>query len=82
MRARDTSLEAERTQIAILRRMGLSGRAQMTLELSEALRAWLKSGVRHRHPDYTEEQVGLAALRLAIGKALFEKAFPGRDIEP
>ena len=72
----DTSPEAFRKQIAALRRLGISGRAQMTFELSDSLRATVEAGVRHRHPDYDDESVRMAVLRLMIGEEQFRAAFP------
>jgi hypothetical protein len=78
----DTSLEAARVQFAILRRMGSDGRVRVMFELSETLRAVLRSGIRHRHPEYTEAQVRWALLRLTLGEPLFRQACPGIEVEP
>jgi hypothetical protein len=69
-------------QVAAMRRLGLAGRARLTLELCEGLRRTLQDGVRHRHPDYDERTVLLAATRLAIGDELFRLAYPGVDVAP
>lgn len=76
---RDTTLEAARMQFSILRKIGMAGRARMAIELSDGLRAIIESGVRQRHPDYDDNMVRLAALRIAIGGKLFHQAYP--DIE-
>jgi len=76
----DTTEEAARVQFTILRRLGMEGRGAMALELSDNLRAVTEAGVRRRHPDYTEEMVRLAALRLAIGEPLFRQAYPGIEV--
>jgi len=73
---RDTTLEAARTQFSILRKIGVGGRANMAIELSDGLRATIESGVRQRHPEYSENMVRLAALRLAIGDQLFRQCYP------
>ena len=78
---RDTTLEAARMQFSILRKMGMEGRARMTIELSNGLRSIIESGVRQRHPDYDENMVRLAALRIAIGEELFRQAYPDIEIE-
>jgi len=74
--AEDTTSEAARIQFSILRRRGVAGRGEMAIELSDGLRATIESGVRRRHPDYSDSMVRLAALRLAIGQQLFDQAFP------
>lgn len=76
----DTSLEAARTQFSILRRIGMEGRARMSFELSDGLRAITEAGVRRRHPEYSDRMVRLAAVRLAVGDQLFRKAYPGVEV--
>ena len=76
---KDTTIEAARIQFSIFRKMGMEGRARMTIELSDGLRSIIESGVRQRHPDYDENMVRLAAIRIAIGEELFRQAYP--DIE-
>jgi len=71
----DTTDEALREHIKGLRRLGLSGRAAMTFELSDNLRQIVKDGVRHRHPDWDEAQVRREVLRIVLGDHLFNEAF-------
>jgi len=78
---RDTSLEATRIRFSILRKIGLAGRANMAIELSDGLRAIVESGVRQRYPDYDDKMVRLAALRTAIGKELFHQSYPDIEIK-
>ena len=78
---KDTTIEAARIQFSILRKMGMEGRARMAFELSDALRSITESGVRQRHPDYDENMVRLAAIRIAIGEDLFRQAYPDVEIE-
>jgi len=73
---RDTTLEAIRIRFSILRKIGFAGRANVAIELSDGLRATIQSGVRQRHPEYNDNMVRLAALRLAIGEQLFRQAYP------
>ena len=79
---RDTSLEAARNQFAILRGLGMEDRAGMAFRLSDELRAITKSGVRLRHPDYDDEMVRLAVIRLTIGEQLFRQFYPGMEVKP
>ena len=78
----DTKNDAFIKQIEVLRKMGISGRAQMTFELSDNLRSTVESGIRQRHPNYNEEQVKLAVFRLVLDKTLFDEAFPGCEVLP
>ncbi len=76
----DTKLEAARRQIEILRAMGIEGRAELTFRLSENLRQVTRAGIKHRHPDYTEQQVIEAYLKLILDKELFDEIFPDSEI--
>lgn len=76
----DTSPDAAAKQMEVLRKMGLEGRARLTLELCENLRQITRAGIRHRHPDYTERQVTQAYLKLILDKDLFQQVFPGCEV--
>jgi len=77
----DTTDDALREHIRGLRRLGISGRAAMTFELSDSLRRIVRDGVRHRHPNWDEAQVKREVLRIVLGDRLFNEAFgDGRSI--
>ncbi len=76
----DTSKEAAKVQAEALRRMGLSGRAELTMQLCDNLRQITKAGIRHRHPDYTDQQITQAYLRLILEPELFQQVFPNCEI--
>lgn len=79
----DTSPEVERMQIEIYRKMGPAKRLQTALDLTRFSRKLLSAGVLHRHPEYTDEQVRLAVIRLTIPENLFLAAYPhAREIMP
>jgi len=71
----DTTVEAARKQFEILRRLDMNGRANMTFQLSNNLRQTVQAGVRHRHPDYDEQQITREVVRLVIGERLFREVF-------
>ena len=77
----DTSQAAETKQIETLRRIGLPGRAELTFQLCDNLHQITKAGIRHRHPDYTEQQVTQAYLRLILEPDLFQRVFPNCEIQ-
>ncbi len=79
IRPADTTIEAFKVQVAALRRLGLEGRARMTFELSDNLRAVTEAGIRHRHPEYDKEQVRLALIRTMLGDKLFERFYGDRQ---
>jgi hypothetical protein len=73
----DTTPEAARVLVEIYRRMPPSKRLELALRMSDSLRSLVASGVRHRHPEYGEEQVTLAVTRLYLGEELFAKVYRG-----
>jgi hypothetical protein len=77
----DTTIEAALVQFEICRRMTPERRFEMACEMSDSLRRLATEGVRHRHPEYTEDQVRLASNRLWLGDELFRQVFPGVRIE-
>jgi hypothetical protein len=78
---RDTSLEAARVQWSVFRRMSATRRLEIALSLSDSLRRLVGAGVRSRHPDYSEEQVRHAVIRLSLGEDLFRKVYPDCDVQ-
>ena len=66
----DTSAEADRVQVEVYRRMGGAGRAAAVFRLIERARTLTLAGIRHRHPEYDEEQRRLAFARLVLGDEL------------
>lgn len=78
----DTSRDCIVRQFDVLKKMDISERAEMTFQLSDNLRSTLVSGIRHRHPDYNQEQVTKALLRLTLDGDLFDKVFPGCEVLP
>lgn len=72
----DTSPEAERVQIEIFRNMTPERRLRAAAELTQLVRKLMADGVRTRHPDYDEESVRLAVIRLILPEKLFLAAYP------
>jgi hypothetical protein len=48
----------------------------MVLELIDAAESISASGIRLRHPSYTDEEVRLAVIRLRLGDPLFCEVYP------
>ena len=78
----DTSRDAANVQVAVWRRMSGEQRVAMAFELSENVRQIAAEGVRRRHPDYSDDEVRLAVIRLQLGNELFQAAFPGCEVTP
>ncbi len=76
MRARDTSPEAYRVQVEILRSRSDADRVLLAFSASDELRELVRAGIRDRHPEYAEIDVARALRRLWLGDALFRVAYP------
>jgi hypothetical protein len=72
----DTSAEAASVQLEVYRRMSPTARLRVGLELTAMGRRLLADGVRRRHPEYSDEHVHLAFLRLWLGDELYRAAYP------
>jgi len=82
-RALDTTEEAERVQIEVFRKMSPGKRLQAASALYRMARSLMETGVRMRHPDYNDEQIRLAVIRLTLPEELFLAAYPhARDNTP
>ncbi|MGH9382066.1 MAG: hypothetical protein ACRD2Z_15840 [Thermoanaerobaculia bacterium] len=79
----DTSEAAASAQLEVYRRMSPAARLRVGLELTATSRRLLGDGIRRRHPEYDDEHVRLAFLRLWLGPELFRAAYPGLpELEP
>ena len=70
VRPLDTSPEARRVQLAIFRRMTGPERVAMAFEMSDAARGLAEAGIRHRHPDWSDERVQEALATQLLGPEL------------
>ena len=82
LRPRDTSPEAATVQAEAFRRAGPEGRLRMALEMSEEMARVVDAGVRLRHPDYSDDEVRLAGIRIRLGEELFRAVYPNTKVEP
>lgn len=55
-------------------------RVAMAFEMSESARALTEAGIRHRHPDWTDEHVHDALLERMLGKSLAAKVRRSRIV--
>jgi hypothetical protein len=63
----DTTLRAAAIQLQLYREAGPARRAQIAVELSDAVRETTLAGIRRRHPDYSAEQVKSTFIRIVYG---------------
>ena len=80
-RASDTTKDTAVVQFDLFRKMDISAKAEMTFQLSENMRAVTEAGVRQRHPDYDDQMVNKAVIKLMIGEKLFGEVFGGLEVE-
>ena len=78
----DTTSEAADVQREVWRRMPAEQRDEVAAHLSENVRTVAAEGVRRRHPEYNDDEVRLAVIRLQLGQTLFEEVYPDCEIVP
>jgi len=75
MRPRDTSPEAWKVLIGLIRQMSPEERLRRALELTENLRVNVLAGSREAYPEASEREIFLRAAKLRLGDELFYKAY-------
>ncbi len=76
--ARDTAPKARRIQLDALRRLDGPARLEIACQMSDEARLISKAGIRHRHPEWTSEQVHRALMELLLGRETAQKALGPR----
>lgn len=72
----DTSEEAFQAQMAVWERLGPEGRVALAGRISLSARQLARDGIRQRHPDYSDEQIRRALMRLLYGDEIVQKMWP------
>jgi len=67
---RDTTASARRVQVEAFRQLDGPTRLLMACQMSDDSRAVTLSGIRHRHPDWSEAAIQEELLRLMLGRDL------------
>jgi hypothetical protein len=75
MRPRDTSPEAWKVQMDLIRAMPPDVRLQRTFEFSALVRSLAEAMLRVRHPGVTDREIFLRAARQRLGTDLFRKVY-------
>jgi hypothetical protein len=73
MGSSDTQPAAGRAQLQVLRLKSSAERLRMACEMSDEARAISMAGVRHRHPDWTDERVRREVRHLLLGAELAQR---------
>jgi hypothetical protein len=76
----DTSTDAAAIQQALYRAMTGEQRVAIALKMSMMARQITLDGIRHRHPEYSDEQAKFALFRILVGDDLFRKAWPSAEL--
>jgi hypothetical protein len=76
----DTSVAAHDMQRQVYLRIGGNARLAIMFRLNEAVRQLAMAGIRARHPEYDDDQVRLAHIRLVLGDQLTRAAWPDREL--
>lgn len=63
----DTSSMALKRQRETFRRMTPEQRLAVAAEMSDEIRSVAEAGIRHRHPDYSEDQIRAALVAILLG---------------
>jgi len=71
----DTSSEAERVWIALMRQASPEKKLYMVGQLNEAIRTLALEGLRTRHPDATPEELRRRLADLVLGPELAAKVY-------
>jgi hypothetical protein len=72
---RDTSQEAWKVYLEVLRRMSPGERLRKALELSDEVSRAIAAGLRLLYPDADDREIFLRQARLKLGPELFSKAY-------
>jgi hypothetical protein len=75
MRPADTSPEAWKIELELLRKMPPAERFKRALELSEIIKQFAAAGIRRAHPEASEREVFLLAAKQSLGADLFHKVY-------
>lgn len=70
----DTSPAAHALQLRLYREAGPERRAEIAAELSEVIRELCRTGIRLRHPEFSEAQVRREMLRIFYGRGGNDRA--------
>lgn len=77
----DTTKQAQAVQLEIYRKMDGKTKLKMAFQLSDELWRIIEDGIRFRHPDYDEQTIRYARMKITLGEKLFHEAFPDVKVE-
>ena len=75
MRPRDTSPEAWKVFIDLMRKLSPEEKLQRTIEYSAMVRRFAEAGVRQKHPAASQRELFLRAAHQRLGADLYTKVY-------
>lgn len=78
MRPRDTHPDAYEFQMRVYRRLSPQQRGEIAGAMSGDIRRIASDGIRHRHPEYSEEEIVRALVELLYGEQVAAAIWPRR----
>lgn len=75
MRPRDTSPEAWRVYIGLLRKMSPAERLHLAMDHSDFIRYMCEAGIRRAYPEADEREVFLRSAQRRLGSELFRAVY-------
>jgi hypothetical protein len=75
MRPRDTSPEAWKVLMDLMRKMSPEEKLQRTFEYSAMVRRFAEAGLRQKYPQAGEREIFLRAARQRLGTDLYAKVY-------
>jgi hypothetical protein len=75
MRPADTTPEAWKFQMDLIRRMPPAERLRRSLELSEMVRRFAEAGIRQKYPEASEREVFLHMAEQSLGRDLRRQVY-------
>ena len=80
VRSADTTPEVHLLQVAAHRALSPAERVDLAVAMSEDANAIAAAGIAARHPDYGDDLIEQALLRLRLGDELYQAVFPGAPL--
>ena len=80
MRPRDTSPEAWKVLIELIRQMTPEQRLQRAVQYSAFVRSFAEAGIRSTHPGASDREVFLMVAKRRLGADLFRKVYAGERL--
>jgi hypothetical protein len=75
MRPRDTSPEAWKIQMDLIRGMSPEERLERCFALSNTVEGFAKAGLRQRYPEASDREIFLRLARRKLGAELYSKVY-------